>query len=389
MSEQEKAGTGREQMSFSDMLESLIEQINWKVAFQGEDKRIFSQEKAGYFIELKPGETRIKVRQHFKLATPSTVNALAQALAEDADRLFDVDLFRQSRERIIGFLDGCFDMQTGKFRKYGATDFCLAPLPHKISHTEYSDDADQWFVGILADWVGGDVADWFCNMLAYFLFVHPNEEQIWLNLFGMGSNGKSLCLKILEKILGFEKCIGCDLANINRFSTASYLGKWLVIGRDSSTFVSDAATALIKAFTGEDRGLIEKKGGISFDDEISGKLIVSTNTLIQSKDRTTGWFRRIIPVEFPNQFKGDPAFARRVMMRVPDILRVLLRRAYCYKNNQIQLKNYLPGEVERLINETRYLNDRVAAYWDLEFSLSTRARKSRMLRKCRRSSMSQ
>lgn len=56
--------------------------------------------------------------------------------------------------------------------------------------------------------------------------------------------------------------------------TASSIGKWLVIGRDSSTYVSDGATALIKAYTGEERGLDRTQaGGVSFDDEIDGKMI--------------------------------------------------------------------------------------------------------------------
>lgn len=366
----------REPMSFPDMLESIMDSINWKIVFEGEEKRIFTQEKTGYFIELNRNEAKMKVRSKFRLATPSTVHALTQALCEDVDRLFDVERFRQSREKIVGFQDCVFDLVSGKIRKYSNTDFVLNPLPHRLNFAEYDPEADRWFCGVLSEWVGGDVADWFCTVLAYFLFIHPNGEQIWLNLFGMGANGKSLCLKILEKILGPDKCIGCDLANINRFSSASYLGKWLVIGRDSSTFVSDAATALIKAFTGEDRGVIEKKGGNSFDDEISGKMIVSTNTLIQSKDRSFGWFRRILPVPFPNQFKTDPAFEKSVMIRLPDILRVLLHRAYCYTVNQTKLKAYLPGEVENLITETRYLNDRVAAYWDMEFFSTDKGKKT-------------
>lgn len=373
---QETEPREKERMEFGDMLESLIPQINWKLAHEGEVKRIFKQEKAGYFQEVKLNEARILVRSVFKFATPSSINALTTALTEDGERLFDLTLFKESRKRVVGFLDGVFDLQSGKFRPYGTNDFILNPLPHKLEYlSSYSKENDAWFCGILADWVGQDVADWFCNVLAYFLFIHPNDEQIWLNLFGMGSNGKSLCLKILEQILGVEKVVGCDLANLNRFSTASYLGKWLVIGRDSSSFVSDAATALIKAFTGEDRSLIERKGGDSFDEDISGKLIVSTNTLIQSKDRSYGWYRRIFPIEFPNQFKTDPAFSRMLTKRLPDILRVLLWRAYCYKNNGIQLKSHVPGDVQNLITETRYLNDRVAAYWDLSFFTEERGKK--------------
>lgn len=358
---------GKEGMGFSDMLETLIEDINWKVAYNGDERRIFSQHKTGYYEELTKDAARMKVRTKFKLTTPSTVNALSMALCEDEKRVIDYALFRSGRENIVGFQDACFDLTTGKIRKYSSTDFCLSPLPHRLNYAEYSAEADTWFQGVLASWVGEDCADWFANVLAYFLFIHPNEEQVWLNLFGMGSNGKSLCLKLLERILGKEKVIGCDLANINRFSTASFIGKWLVIGRDSSTYVSDGATALIKAYTGEERGLIERKGGVSFDDEIDGKMIVSTNTLIHSKDRSYGWFRRILPIPFPYQFQKDRSFERGLMARLPDIIRVLLHRAYCYTINATSFKSNLPKVVSDLITETRYTNDRVSHYWESEF----------------------
>ena len=358
---------GKETMSFSDMLEILIEDINWKVAYNGDERRIFAKHQTGFYEELTKDATRMKVRAKFKLATPSTVNALSMALCEDEERIIDLESFRKSRERIVGFQDACFDLTTGKFRKYTSTDFCLNPLPHRMNYADYSAEADSWFQGVLASWVGQDCADWFANVLAYFLFVHPNEEQVWLNLFGMGSNGKSLCLKILERILGTEKVIGCDLANINRFSTASFIGKWLVIGRDSSTYVSDGATALIKAYTGEERGLIERKGGLSFDDSIDGKMIVSTNTLIHSKDRSFGWFRRILPVPFPYQFAKDRSFEKSLMVRLPEIIRALLHRAYCYTINTTSFKSNLPKVVSDLITETRYTNDRVSHYWESEF----------------------
>lgn len=353
--------------SFADLLNDLKSRINWNITFEGDQKRIFTQQDDGYFLEITKEEGKMMIRDSLPLATPATVNNLCLALLEDRERLIDAALFRRSREKIIGLLDGCFDLTTGKLRNYTSTDFCLTPLPHRLHHLPYTSDADAWFCGILASWVGDECADWFCNALAYCLFISPNTEQVWMNFFGMGSNGKSICLKLLERILGDEKVIGCDLANINRFSNATFKGKWLVIGRDSSSFVSDTATSFIKNYSGDDKGLVEVKGGGSFDAYTEGKLIVSTNTLIQSKDRTFSWFRRLFPVPFPHTFPRNPAFERGVMARLPEIIRVLLHRAYCYTKNATTLTDSMPHAVQDLLTETRYLNDRVAAYWETEF----------------------
>jgi phage/plasmid-associated DNA primase len=180
------------------ILEDTSQKIKWKFTIKDKDRRIFAP-KDGYFEELSKEETKLEIRGIFKSARPATVASLVDALLEDPDRRLDENLFLKSRERVIGFLNGVFDLHHGKRRSYNPHDFILDPLPYHLPD-EVDAKIEKWFVDdILTSWVGKDTADWFCNLLAYCLFIFPNGEQKWFNFFGMGANGKSVCLKVLEK----------------------------------------------------------------------------------------------------------------------------------------------------------------------------------------------
>ena len=353
---------------FFELLRQIQDDILWKIVLTGDDKTVLNQQKTGFFEELTQTECRMQVRgfEQLQYATPNTIAMLVSGLLEDADRIIDPALFRLARSRIIGFKNGVFDLQLGKMRTYASSDFVLSPLPHIIPE-RMDVDVEKWFMTILAEWVTPDVSDWFADVLAYFLFIHPNTENLWMNFFEAGRNGKSSCLKLLEKIVGDDKAIGADLAHINRFSNATFQGKWLILGRDSSSFVSDGATSFIKNYSGDEKALVEVKGGNSFDTYTTGKIIVSTNNLIQSKDRSFGWYRRLIPVPFPNIFELNEDFEKNLFKQIPQIIRFLLHRAYCYRQNKIPVSQYLPEPVAKLKEETRYLNDRVIAFWELNF----------------------
>lgn len=350
-------------MEFPEMLEKIKPKINWKVTTFSETSYIYRQLKETYFEQVSQTRARMEVRNVFRLTTPSTVNSLVKALIEDEERLFDDTLFLSSRQKTVGFINGVFDLLTGTMRPYRSSDFICNPLPHEIQQ-DVEPSAEKFLMHTLEQWVGEEAAGWFADLLGYILFVYPNREDVWCNFFGQGANGKSICLGMLEKILGDAKTIGCDLKNINRFSGDAFKDKWLVIGRDSSPTVSDSATSFIKTFTGDRKLLVERKGGDSFDVPNTGKLIVSTNHLIQSKDRSYGWYRRLIPIPFPNTFKKNDKFEEKVYSLIPAITRVLLNRAYMYLKSETAIFASVPKPVQDLIRETRMLNDRVTAFWE-------------------------
>ncbi len=356
-----------EDIGFKEMLQQLREDINWKIALNNNAKMIYRQYRNTYFEEINEEQARMEVRTHFEYATPATVSNLVKALCEDSERLIDDTIFIESRRHAVGFLNGVFDLTTGEIRKYRPSDYILNPLPHELDRTVNA-ECEEWFLKILTSWVGDESAGWVMSLIAYLLFIYPNSENIWVNFFGKGANGKSVLLEVMEKMIGDDRCIGCDLKNINRFSGDAFRDKWLVVGRDSSHIVSAGATSFIKTFSGDDKFTVEIKGVRgSFDTPNQGKLIVSTNSLIQSKDRTFGWYRRLVPIHFPFKFKRNRRFKESISKRIPEIARVLLKYAYLYHHNETSLLESMPGPVLKLVRETRMMNDRVKAFWEEYF----------------------
>lgn len=356
-----------DELTFKDMLTQLKDNINWKIALNNNAKMIYRQYRNTYFKEITEEQARMEVRQHFKYATPSTVTSLAKALCEDSDRLIDDTIFIESRRQAIGFLNGVFDLTTGEVRKYRPSDYILNPLPHELER-QANPECEAWFLDILTSWVGEKSAGWVMSLIAYLLFIYPNSEDIWVNFFGKGANGKSVLLELMEKILGADRCIGCDLKNINRFSGDAFRDKWLVIGRDSSYIVSEGATSFIKTYSGDAKFTVEIKGVRGTYDTLNqGKLIVSTNSLIQSKDRTFGWYRRLVPIHFSNKFKRNARFKDSLFKRTADIARVLLKYAHRYYHNETSLLESMPASALSLVRETRMMNDRVNAFWEEYF----------------------
>ena len=134
-----------QKMGFPEMLEALKPEVNWKISMRKNDKVVFQQVDKTYFEEIPEEMCRMLVRTHFETATPSTVASLAKAITEDSKRLFDEKLFLGCRENVVGFLNGVFDMRSGKMRKYQSSDFVVNPLPHKIPY-ELSKDTEKEFV---------------------------------------------------------------------------------------------------------------------------------------------------------------------------------------------------------------------------------------------------
>ena len=362
---------GKPQSEHGLMLQDCKKEVTWKVAVKGDtDVAIYRQVDQKYFEQIFKYECRMELREKFPWQTPSQIKNLVESLLEDRQRVIDDALFIESRKQVVGFKNKVFDLYSGKVRHYQPSDYVLNPLPYDIPE-QIEPEVAQEFFEVCSDWVGSEMAGWFQDLLAYLIGIFPNGEHLWVNLFGIGKNGKSSVLNLLRALVGEDKCIDTDLKHIGKFSGDAFRGKWLVVGDDSTEYVPDAAVGFIKRFTGTQTLHIEKKGGAEWDEMNTGKLIVNTNYLIQSKDRSFGWYRRIVPIPFTNRFTIDPTFDERLARKAPQIARILMHKAYLIKHNHTRLTQCLPEKVQILKTETQMLNDRLSAFFNLWFYKTT------------------
>lgn len=368
---------------FAKMLNTLRAKITWRVHLVNGNRYIYRRTEQGYFETLvgpeNPKDTlrcKMEIRSHFRNLPPSLIDNLFNAILQDASRLIDGTKFVKARERGIPFLNGVFDFNRGTLRAYRDDDYYCDPIPHTFN-TVIDKRHLRYFRERVREWVNrkegnryvGSNARWVIDLMAYILFIHPNAENIWVNPFGGGRNGKSSFIALLEELMGKSKSVGFNLSDLNRHSTASFVGKALIVGRDSDQFVSKRGTSLIKNYSGDKYVTVEPKGGFQYDALVEGVMVVSTNYLVRSQDRSFGWYRRLLPIPFPNTFPQDPNFEKRLFSHLPGILSYLVWKAWKLKHasRTRRLTERIPRDIQILRMDTQFLNDRVAAFWNLQF----------------------
>jgi hypothetical protein len=379
-----------EASGFAKMLNKLRSHIRWRIYLVNGNRFIYRKTDAGYYETLtgpeNPKDTlrcKMEIRSYFRNVTPSIVENLFNAIMQEEDRLIDGTEFVHARTKGIPFLNGVFDLERGHVRAYRDDDMYCDPIPHHLNSTLNKADI-RFFRRCLKEWNEAPNVQWMVDLCAYMLFVHPNVESIWCNPFGVGRNGKSVFISLLEYLMGKSKSIGINLSEINRHSSASFIGKSLIVGRDSDAYVSKKGVSLIKNYSGDRYVTVEPKGGFQYDALVEGKIVVSTNYLIKCSDRSFGWFRRLIPLPFPNTFPQNDAFEQQLYKHVPGILTYLVARAYRYRRRRGPVKTLtragntivrtyprlterIPRDIQVLRLDTQFTNDRVAAFWNLRF----------------------
>ena len=202
----------------------------------------------------------------------------------------------------IHFQDVVIDIKTGD--KFDATPeyFYTNPIPHNLGTNEETPVMDK----IFKEWVGEKYVQTLYEIISYCLLKDYPMERI-ICLLGSGSNGKSCYLKLLRTFLGADNIVSSDLNLLtsSRFETAKLRSKLAcLIGETNLSNIDN--TQLIKRLTsGKDPVPIEYKNKGLMDYINFAKLIMATNSLPETKDKTIGWGRRWLIVDFPKFFEKE------------------------------------------------------------------------------------
>ncbi len=180
--------------------------------------------------------------------------------------------------------------------------FVTNPIPWKIGASEETPTIDRLF----GEWVGTENIAILYEIMAYAMLTdYPLHRVFCLN--GEGRNGKGTFLSMLTEFIGKDNVCSTDFDTlVTRPFEAAKLYKKLVciMGEINSSIFK--RTSLFKKLTGADIIGYEFKGKDGFDDYNYAKLIVATNKLPESSDKTIGFYSRWLIIDFPNRFKENP-----------------------------------------------------------------------------------
>ena len=141
------------------------------------------------------------------------------------------------------------------------------------------------------------------EMLGYCLTPSCKYHKSFM-LVGEGSNGKSVLLDIMDYIWGSKNISDVDISELDRaFSRVSLFGK--LINKSSEIGTNLKTTSYFKKIVTGDMIDGEYKGKDKFSFVSTAKLIFAMNNLPTTKDKSDGFYRRLVIIPFNKQFKGD------------------------------------------------------------------------------------
>lgn len=200
----------------------------------------------------------------------------------------------------IQFQDKIIDFETGEEFDASPEYFLTNPIPHKLHNPRYVETPvmDKLF----EEWVGKEHVKTLYQIIAYCLIPSYPIHRLFC-FIGGGLNGKSCFMNLLRNFIGEENVTSTELDTLlsSRFEVTR-LHKKLVCIMGETNFSEMSKTSIIKKLTGQDLIGFEYKNKNPFEAINYAKILIATNNLPATTDKTMGFYRRWLIIPFPNQF---------------------------------------------------------------------------------------
>ena len=212
--------------------------------------------------------------------------------------------------RWLQFKQEIVDLDTGLRFEATPRYFVTNPIPHKLGRTEDTPTMDK----IFAEWVGEKYVPTLYEIIAYCMIPDYPIHRLFC-FHGAGLNGKSCFLKLLKKFIGANNVASTELDVLlkSRFEITRLYRK-LVCQMGETNFGELSKTSILKKLTGQDTIGFEYKNKTPFEAVNYAKIIISTNNLPPTTDKTIGFYRRWFIIDFPNTFSE----AEDILQTIPD-----------------------------------------------------------------------
>jgi P4 family phage/plasmid primase-like protien len=198
----------------------------------------------------------------------------------------------------VQFVDRIYDLSDGSFMDATPKYFVTNPIPWEVSGNPETPTIDK----IFEEWVGEEYKQLLHEIVAYCLLPDYPINRLFC-FIGSGMNGKSCFLNLLKKFVGDDNICSTELDTLlsSRFEVTR-LHKKLVCFMGETNFDEISKTSMLKKLTGGDIIGFEYKNKTPFEDYNYAKILIATNNLPSTTDKTLGFYRRWCIIDFPNKF---------------------------------------------------------------------------------------
>lgn len=160
-----------------------------------------------------------------------------------------------------------------------------------------------------------------------YLLTFETKAQKALILYGSGGNGKGVFCSIIEALIGRENISYESLADLsNEFHRATLFDKQLILSTENE--IKTLNTQTFKQIVGADTSITaahKNKKPFSFFPVC--KIVLSTNNLPDTRDRSEGYYRRLSFLHFSRHFSDKEKNvdqAKTLLKELPGILNFAL-----------------------------------------------------------------
>ena len=248
-----------------------------------------------------------------ELSTANTVDSKDKnEIIESMKQFGRKKLPKPVKKTWVQFKGMVYDILTGKAFKATPEYFTTNPISWALN--KESCGTTPVIDRIFTEWVGEKFKETLYEIISYSLIPDYPIHRLFC-LIGAGLNGKGCYLRLLEKFLGQDNLCSTELDTLltSRFEV-SRLHKKLLCVMGETNFSEMKKTSMLKKLSGGDLIGFEYKGKKHFEDYNYAKILIATNNLPTTTDKTIGFYRRWLIIDFPNQFDE----AKDILSEIPD-----------------------------------------------------------------------
>lgn len=264
-------------------------------AIQGTQIRnVYSSMYADRWKEKNPD---FDLPEHIPKATTKYVNEVLAYIR--AYTHITRDSIEEDQAKYINFRNGLFDLDEWKLIDHTPDVKSIAQIPVEFNESAECPKINSFLQSVVAY---PDI-DLLCEIAGYCLTTDCSFQKAFM-LYGVGSNGKSVFLALLESLIGGNTSAeSLQKLEFDKYRTAKLFGKRVNICGDIPDSKMHKSEVFKKLTSGLDLIDGENKYQDSFVFRNTAKLVFSANVLPDGK-KDKAYYRRWVLIQFPNNFEG-------------------------------------------------------------------------------------
>lgn len=200
---------------------------------------------------------------------------------------------------LLNFHNGSYDIKSKQLVPHKAKDYFLYKIPWNYKPQAECPKVMQYLESTLES----EFIKLTQEIFGYCLMFDYRHAAIFY-LYGLGGNGKSVWIKVLEHLLGPKNVANKSIGSLisTRFTSALLYGKLANICGELTNSVFNNID-MLKSLSAGDSIQAEFKGKDGFDFENKARIITACNSIPYCKDMTDGWYQRQYIIPFLKKFR--------------------------------------------------------------------------------------